>query len=116
MEFYRTMPASPIDGNVLVYGPDGFNASADTFEDAVMFVAKLEALAAEVERLRESLRWIPVVERVPEDYSTVLAAWGGFQPVYTAFIDEHGKWGECQTGEDVEPSHWMHVPEPPESA
>jgi hypothetical protein len=60
MDYYRTMPESPVDGNVLVYGPDGFNASADTFEDAIVFACRLDgqhaeltALRAEVERLRE---------------------------------------------------------------
>ena len=55
MDHYKTMPESPVDGNVLVYGPHGFNASADTFEDAVTFVCRLDDQHAEINKLRRML-------------------------------------------------------------
>lgn len=56
MDHYRTMPESPVGGYTLVHGPDGFNAMADSFEDAVTFTCRLDDQLAEIERLRKAAK------------------------------------------------------------
>lgn len=56
--------------------------------------------------------WIPVTERLPEDRSTVLATVGGV--VCAAFYGNY-KWAEVETYSIFYPTHWMPIPQPPES-
>lgn len=63
--------------------------------------------AAELERIREARRWIPVEERLPETRDPVLTLWvSGMQSV-KQYDAQHG-WN---TGAQV--THWMPLPEPP---
>ena len=70
--------------------------------------------AAEIDRLRLRHGWIPVSERLPEGGQNVIACFTPRQEVGEAtfnelhgwFCNEHGAWGA---------SHWMPLPEPPES-
>jgi hypothetical protein len=65
--------------------------------------------AAELERIREARRWIPVEERLPETRDPVLTLWiSGMQSV-KQYDEQHG-WN---TGAQV--THWMPLPEPPEA-
>ena len=62
-------------------------------------------------------RWIPVTERLPEEEEVVLV-WGGAS-VYTA--KRHNKyqglmWWKLNSKQHYcNPTHWMPLPEPPES-
>lgn len=63
--------------------------------------------AAELERIREARRWIPVEERLPETRDPVLTLWvSGMQSV-KQYDEQHG-WN---TGAQV--THWMLLPELP---
>ena len=63
--------------------------------------------AAELERIREARRWIPVEERLPETRDPVLTLWiSGMQSV-KQYDEQHG-WN---TGAHV--THWMPLPELP---
>ena len=65
-------------------------------------------MAFEVER--DTHRWIPVTERLPEDRRTVLATVGGV--VCAAFYGNY-TWAEVETYSIFYPTHWMPIPEPP---
>ncbi len=63
--------------------------------------------AAELERIREARRWIPVEERLPETRDPVLTLWvSGIQSV-KQYVEQYG-WN---TGAQV--THWMPLPQPP---
>ena len=74
------------------------------------------ALIAELRRLREGNRWIPVVERLPEkgrrylvfDGQTVRMA--DYQDGYDRFVATDGRSGFGV----LDPSHWRPLPAPPE--
>ena len=79
-------------------------------------IGKVETLEADNERLREERRWIPVGERLPEKYQSVLVA---FTP------DSRGVVEVCEAVHDLgsdfetdkgcyECSHWQPLPKPPE--
>ena len=62
--------------------------------------------AAEIERLNEARRWIPVNERLPEVNTAVLTRWrDGVFSVEWRFPS-----GEWTTGAGV--THWMPLPQP----
>lgn len=69
----------------------------------------IDTLLDEIERLQAERRWIPVSERLPEEGAPVLSYENGivFHDEYYPPINE---W-ECA----CMPSHWMPLPEPPES-
>jgi hypothetical protein len=69
--------------------------------------AENKQLRAEVERLREAQRWIPVEERLPEANTAVLTRWRG----ETFSVDWRFPSGEWTTGSFV--THWMPLPPPP---
>jgi hypothetical protein len=89
--------------------------------------------ADEIERLRDERRWIPVSERLPEEYKTVLVAINGSvsagevrfpdsdsecgmdEPWWMVFKDKRDmspEWASLVSLNDV--THWMPLPEPPE--
>ena len=77
---------------------------------------------AEIERLREAQRWIPVNERLPEDMTEVLALHGLCVTTakyyhYCGLLSKHG-WYQID-GMKLGVSwatHWMPLPEPPQEA
>lgn len=110
------------------------------YEDTNLAPSEILALKAEVERLREERRWIPVTERLPEIGKCVL-----LRHTYNAFIGEHGEYegitigylhrptdrrykpyfyyvavsdyGDMVRAESICPgseyvTHWMKMPEP----
>lgn len=66
----------------------------------------------------EERRWIPVTERLPQNYISVLVYLPGERPlptVHEAYIGGDGEWHSSVVygveNEDV--THWMPLPEPP---
>lgn len=59
-------------------------------------------------------KWISVKEQLPKPGERVLVCVGA---VFEAFIDDRGKWQRYYSAplNDVlgEPTHWMHLPQPP---
>ena len=79
-----------------------------------------EALSMAVAALREQeeRRWIPVEERLPQNYISVLVYTPTAEPlpmVHEAYIGDDGEWHSSVVygvnNEDV--THWMPMPEPP---
>lgn len=68
----------------------------------------LEKAEAEIARLREAQRWIPVTGRLPERHQTVLAHYESGK-ITTDFYGNRG-WTFLNYGEVT---HWMPLPEPP---
>ena len=69
-------------------------------------------------REQEERRWIPVTERLPQNYISVLVYLPGERPhptVHEAYIGGDGEWHSSVVygveNEDV--THWMQLPEPP---
>ena len=57
--------------------------------------------------VQESMKWIPVTERLPETHENVLVR-SKFVKMRTDFISRDGRW---YTTPGV--THWMPLPEPP---
>lgn len=84
----------------------------------------IAALQQEIEKLRAQLpRWIPVEERLPENFRKVLC-WGeyfrygdfnGMFVNYALGYQNNGRWGgEVANGTNARALAWMPLPEPPE--
>lgn len=72
-------------------------------------------LAAEIARLREERRWVPVGERLPEKYQIVIVA---LTPDSKGRVEVceavHWKGSDFETDRgNYECSHWMTMPLPP---
>ena len=85
---------------------------------AVQAVSDACVLAVAALREQENLRWIPVAERLPQNYISVLVYLPGEKPlptVHEAYIGGDGEWHSSVVygveNEDV--THWMPLPEPP---
>ncbi len=77
---------------------------------------KVESLEADNNRLREERRWVPVGERLPEKYQTVLVA---LTPDSKGRVEVceavHWKGSDFETDKgNYECSHWMPLPPGPE--
>ena len=84
----------------------------------------IAALQQEIEKLRGQVpRWIPVEERLPENFRKVLC-WGeyfrygdfnGMFVNYALGYQNNGSWGgEVANGTNARALAWMPLPEPPE--
>ena len=71
-----------------------------------------KSLKAELARLREAARWIPVEERLPENNNAVLVIDGGHSIVEGSYV--LGRWVAFSEGRYIHPTHWRALPEPPE--
>ena len=81
----------------------------DTLLDGVS--ADNDALCETIEKLKKP-RWIPVTERLPEEYEYVLVTDG--ERVSTCFtVKENGR---LRFYSDWSIAHWMPLPEPPKEA
>jgi len=70
-------------------------------------IAERDALRAEVERLKEAQRWIPVSEAHPPANNMVLVCIGRWYHLTVSCIDQFGVW------RGYLPTHWMPLPELP---
>ena len=76
----------------------------------------IEIAAAEIARLREERRWVPVGEKLPGDNVGVLA-WGPFSNGAEMVWREQGKWLLSFVGTYIPDStytHWIPLPPGPE--
>lgn len=67
---------------------------------------------------RDAHRWIPVTERLPQNYISVLVYLPGERPlptVHEAYIGGDGEWHSSVVYgvENEGVTHWMPMPEPP---
>ena len=74
-------------------------------------------IAIEAIREQEQRRWIPVTERLPENYISVLVYLPGERPlptVHEAYIGGDGEWHSpvVYGVENADVTHWMPMPEP----
>lgn len=101
------------------------NEAADAIEELLKITTHYEEeskgwwLAAcdakeERERLKEQIpKWIPVTERLPEkNYNCLVADDGTIVYGYMNFI---GEWMDCLGDKLKYVSHWMPLPQPPET-
>ena len=71
-----------------------------------------DALQAEIERLREAQRWIPVGERLPEAGDGVLV----YYDEDAAYGFERGVLSKLGSFFTEHVTHWMPLPQPPQEA
>ncbi len=58
--------------------------------------------------------WIPVTERLPDQYEIVMVGWAGRRDIGKGYL-HHGKWRDplvCKPDAN-QPTHWMPLPAPP---
>lgn len=95
--------------------------AADRLANDQIYIA---ALQKEIEKLRGQLpRWIPVEERLPENFKKVLCwgeyfRYGDFNAMFADYAlgyQINGNWGgEVTNGTKARALAWMPLPEPPE--
>jgi hypothetical protein len=68
-------------------------------------------LRAEIARLREDRRWIPVGERLPDRSVAVLVR--SSQGTHRASLDSYGQWLDDEENPGKRVTHWMPLPSPP---
>lgn len=79
---------------------------------------EIDRLRSEIARLREERRWVPVGERLPEKYQSVIVA---LTPDSKGRVEVceavHWKGSDFETDRgNYECSHWMPLPPGPEGA
>lgn len=92
-------------------------ANAMLFEAAERFgKLALEAhnLRAEVERMKQVQRWIPVEDRLPElGFDVLVLKRNGEHEVAWRDVSD-GKWSSWSISKEYEYAYWMPLPEPPD--
>ena len=88
-----------------------------TYKLDAEFAQAVYTAADAIEALVEAQRWIPVGERLPEKYQSVLAARQGYAPnkqhyVCEAWLNDFNWQNSCGTMENV--THWQALPQPPQ--
>lgn len=90
----------------------GFEGDA---EDAAELRTLITGLESRIAELEEKQRWIPVSERLPDNWESVLTIdiSKSTQDVVTAFYNpETSRWS-THVSCDLWVTHWMPLPEPP---
>ena len=77
----------------------------------------IEALSATISKMEKATHWIPVTERLPEEYVNVLCHLMslGRQSEYYSIdhLMEDGQWWKAANSWKHEVTHWMPLPAPP---
>jgi hypothetical protein len=86
----------------------------DLEQDLYIANARIKELEAENEKLKEANRWIPVAERLPEEwhYPPVLCGHVSDDWSDAAIVTDQGKFINAE-GCEIYPTHWRPLPEPP---
>lgn len=70
--------------------------------------------------LRNPPRWIPVSERLPEEFATVLVVISTPSGSHVSFMSRHAQDGFWQHADgdidEINVTHWMPLPDPPDEA
>jgi len=76
---------------------------------------EIDKLEAENARLKDAQRWIPVSERMPDDWESVLTIdiSKSTQDVVSAFYNPETSLWSTPFSSDLWVTHWMPLPEPP---
>lgn len=99
---------------------DDLTEAADRIE---LLTDRCTRLAEEIAVAQERLRWIPVTERLPENFQKVLCwgeyfRYGDFNAMFADYAlgyQINGSWGgEVANGTKARALAWMPLPEPPE--
>lgn len=86
----------------------------DTFSDIQALVGRL---VAEIERLKEQVRWRPI-ESAPKDGTYILICWVSCRPEVGRWAEHEGREGwicdsdECVPANQHDCTHWMPLPLP----
>ena len=88
------------------------------------YVAEQERLVAQVQSMlqracdRQWREWIPVEDRLPEEFATVLVVISTPSGSHVSFMSRHPQDGFWQHADgdidEINVTHWMPLPEPPE--
>ena len=76
--------------------------------------SRIARLEAEVERLREAARWIPVSERLPESPDYCLVIYDNRDYNRAIAFYKNGDWYKYSDWMISNVTHWMLLPKPPE--
>ena len=126
MDAYRHVPSGDFcEYYDMLVGPDGFECLLTEPEDRNWYRdgrvvidrlnaqhAELTALRAEVERLREERRWIPVEERLPDDEADIICAYAGFKS-FPGYRQGFNWFDDRDQHLAFPPTHWQPLPAPP---
>lgn len=91
-----------------------------SYGDHSIYYSEMEFTSAALSALREQeeRQWIPVTDRLPQNYISVLVYTPTEEPlpmVHEAYIGDDGEWHSSVfygiENEDV--THWMTMPQPP---
>ena len=78
---------------------------------------EIEALEPREEPPTEVLGWVPVSERLPEEFATVLVVISTPSGSHVSFMSRHAQDGFWQHADgdidEINVTHWMPLPEPP---
>lgn len=99
------------------------DAIEELSKDNLLYETQLAKMSLDLTYAKEQLpRWIPVEERLPEKNKYVLVRYANNDMAVACVFDrdEHMTFWRAMTDEgwcadcDVEPTHWMPLPKPPE--
>ena len=90
----------------------GFDGDA---EDAASLLGLIETNEARIAELEEERRWIPVSERLPDNWESVLTIdiSKSTRDMVTAFYNPEIRLWSSHFSCDLWVTHWMPLPEPP---
>lgn len=113
----------PIYGADTMHSCDVDRVGLDGADLIEKLAARCARYAEEIAVLQERTRWIPVTERLPEDFQKVLCwgeyfRYGDFNAMFADYAlgyQINGNWGgEVINGTKARALAWIPLPEPPE--